>query len=411
MIRRPSMQELSGALAGAARAIGERIATRGARVWLVGGAVRDLALGREPKDVDLASALRPEEIEQLFPSTAPVGKAFGTILILQDGLPVEHTTFRSESGYSDRRRPDKVEFGQSIEEDSARRDFTCNALYLDPLRDEHADPQGGLADLERGCLRCVGDPRARFSEDGLRLVRMARFAGALELEPAPGLVEAAMESRAALSGVAPERVLRELERIFTRPGHARALELLARTGLVGELFPGFAMGEERLWAFQRLPDAPGLECGLALLFQAEAREGQRRLDALRVSRETRQLVLDAWACLAELHLLDRGRRSQRLRLERRPGFEIAWQVAGAQGADRSLLDELAAEKRALGPGGLAPAPWLRSQDLEAAAVPKGPRWGQLLEAAETAQLDGRIASSREALAWLRAELAQDGGKT
>jgi tRNA nucleotidyltransferase (CCA-adding enzyme) len=411
MIRRPAMQDLSGALAAAARAIAERGATRGARVWVVGGAVRDLALGRAPKDIDLASALRPEQIEQLFPSTVPVGKAFGTILIVQDGLAVEHTTFRSESGYSDRRRPDQVEFGQSIEEDSARRDFTCNALYLDPLLDLHADPRGGLEDLARGCLRCVGDPRLRFAEDGLRLVRMARFAGALELEPAPGVLEAAMESRAALAGVAPERVLRELERIFARPGHARAIELLARAGLVGELFPGLDLGEERLWAFGRLPEAPGLECGLALLFQGDTSEGEQRLERLRVSRGTRRLVLDAWGCLDDLRLLDRARRSQRVRLERRPGFESALRVAGASGFDRTLLDELAAEKQALGQEGLEPAPWLRSKDLEAAGLPKGPRWGELLKAAETAQLDGRIQNSREALAWLRAELAQDGGKT
>jgi tRNA nucleotidyltransferase/poly(A) polymerase len=410
MIRRPAMQDLSGALAAAARAIGERIATRGARAWVVGGAVRDLALGRAPKDVDLASELHPEDVEALFPSTVPVGKAFGTILILQDGLPVEHTTFRTESGYSDRRRPDKVEFGRSVEEDSARRDFTCNALYLDPVSGENADPQGGLADLERGVLRCVGDARARFQEDGLRLVRMARFAGALDLEPAPGLLEAALQSRGALAGVAPERVLRELERIFTRPGHARALELLARAGLVGELFPGLALDDERRSAFERLPAAAGLECGLALLFQGDLAEGRRRLDALRVSRETRQRVLDAWACLADLQRLDRARRSQRVRFERRPGFDVAWPVAAALETDRELLDDLAAEKRALGPAGLAPAPWLRSQDLEAAGVPKGPRWGALLEAAETAQLDGRITSSREALEWLRAQLAQDGGK-
>ena len=410
MIRRPAMQDLSGALAAAARAIGERIATHGGRVWVVGGAVRDLALARAPKDIDLASALRPEEVEALFPSTVPVGKAFGTILILQDGQAVEHTTFRTESGYSDRRRPDRVAFGRSVEEDSGRRDFTCNALYLDPLSGEHADPQGGLADLERHTLRCVGDPRARFEEDGLRLVRMARFAGALELEPAPGLLEAAQQARGALAGVAPERVLRELERIFTRPGHARALGLLAQAGLVGELFPGCALDPERLAAFERLPAAPGLECGLALFFQGEPAEGLRRLDGLRVSRETRQRVLDAWACLEELRGLDRARRSQRVRLERRPGFEIACLVAAARGAERALLDELAAEKRALGPTGLAPAPWLRSQDLEAAAVPKGPRWGALLEAAETAQLDGRITSALEALAWLRAQLAQDGGK-
>jgi tRNA nucleotidyltransferase/poly(A) polymerase len=223
------------------------------------------------------------------------------------------------------------------------------------------------------------------------------------------VLEAAMASREALAGVAPERVLREFERIFSRPGHARAIELLAHAGLVGALFPGFLLGEERLLDFERLPAVPGLACGLALLFEGERGEGERRLDALRVSRETRQLVLDAWACLEELRLLDRTRRSARVRLERRPGFEIARQVAGAHGFDRALLDELAAERHALGPQGLTPTRWLRPQDLEAAALPKGPRWGQLLEAAETEQLDGRIASAREALAWLRAQLAQDGG--
>jgi tRNA nucleotidyltransferase/poly(A) polymerase len=405
------MQDLSAALAAVARSIAGRGASFGARLWLVGGAVRDLALAREPKDIDLASVLRPEQVEQLFPATVPVGKAFGTILILEGGLSVEHTTFRSESGYSDRRRPDRVEFGRSVEEDSTRRDFTCNALYLDPLLDQHADPQGGLEDLGRGWLRCVGDAHARFAEDGLRLVRMARFAGALELEPAPGMLEAALASRSALAGVAPERVLRELERIFARPGHARALELLARAGLVGELFPGLELSAAQLRAFERLPPAQGLECGLALLFRGEARAGEARLDALRVSRATRQRVLDAWACLAALQQIDRSRRSQRVRLERRPGFEIARQVAGASGLESALLDELAAEKAALGPRGLEPAPWLRAQDLERAGLPKGPRWGELLEAAETAQLDGRIASASEALAWLRAELAQDGGKT
>jgi len=402
------MQDLSGALARAARSIGERIASRGARVWIVGGAVRDLALTRVPKDVDLASALRPEEIEELFPSTVPVGKAFGTILILQDGQPIEHTTFRSESGYSDRRRPDRVEFGNSIEEDSARRDFTCNALYLDPLRDEPADPQGGLADLENRTLRCVGDARARFAEDGLRLVRMARFAGAFELEPAPGLLEAAREERGALAGVAPERVLRELERMFTRPGHARAFALLARAGLVDMLFPGLPEIPARVEALERLPEAPGLACGLAQLF---AGAGEARLEALRVSRETRALVLDGWQALVALAALDRGRRSQRLRLERRPGFEIACNLGAALGMPRALLDELAAERTALGPQGLTPARWLRSQDLDDAGVPKGPRWGELLEAAETAELDGEIASAEQARTWLRAQLAQDGGKT
>jgi tRNA nucleotidyltransferase (CCA-adding enzyme) len=411
MIRRPAMQDLSGELASAARGIAARLAGKNLRAWIVGGAVRDLALGRTPKDVDLCSAALPDEIERLFPGTVPLGKAFGTILILHEGTPVEHTTFRSEFGYSDRRRPDHVVFGANVEEDSARRDFTCNALYLDPLLDQHSDPQGGLEDLQRGWLRCVGDARARFGEDGLRLVRLARFAGALGLEPAPGVLDAATASADALEGVAPERVLREFERIFDRPGHARALEILLRAGLLGRLFEGFELSEERLSAFGRLPSEPGLACGLALLFGAEPRRESTRLESLRVSRDTRQLVLDIWDCLDGLASLDRARRSQRVRLERRPGFDAALRIAAARGFDTALIDELAAEKRALGADGLAPAAWLRSKDLELAGLPKGPRWGELLAAAETAQLDGAIQNHPDALAWLRAQLAQDGGKT
>ncbi len=405
------MQDLSGALASAARSIASRIAREGHQTWIVGGAVRDLALGRTPKDVDLASAAHPDEIERWFPQTVPVGKAFGTILIVEAQTPVEHTTFRSESGYSDRRRPDSVQFGASIEEDSARRDFTCNALYLDPLRDECADPQGGLADLARGELRCVGEPRARFAEDGLRLVRLARFAGALDLGPAPGVLEAAREARSALAGVAPERVLAELERIFTRPGHANAFEVLQAAGLLEVLFPDLGEPAARVRRVQALGSCPGLAAGLAALFAGDPREGEGRLESLRTSRETRRLVLDAWSALAELQALDQGARARRIRLERRPGFEIALALARAQGFDATRCTELEEEKRALGPLGLQPEPLVRPSDLEAAGVPRGPRWGELLAAAEEAQLDQRLRSRADVAEWLRRTLAQDGGKT
>src|SRR6185503_18536023 len=141
----------------------------------VGGAVRDLALGLPPHDVDLASRLTPDELEGRFPKSASVGRAFGSMVLVVDGIPLQHTTFRSEHGYADARRPDQVRYGATLEEDASRRDFTCNALYLDPLSDELCDPQEGLADLRSALLRCVGDPAARFAEDGLRILRLARF--------------------------------------------------------------------------------------------------------------------------------------------------------------------------------------------------------------------------------------------
>jgi tRNA nucleotidyltransferase/poly(A) polymerase len=142
------MQDLSGALAEASREIAGVLGRAGKRGWIVGGAPRDLALGLSPADVDMASAATPAEVEALFSGTIPVGRAFGTVVVRAGSLDVQHTTFRADGAYGDGRRPDSVEFGASVEEDSSRRDFTCNALYLDPLNGEFADPQGGLADLE-----------------------------------------------------------------------------------------------------------------------------------------------------------------------------------------------------------------------------------------------------------------------
>ena len=219
----PSMRALDPRLARAARSIAERVRSLGHRAWLVGGAVRDLALERRVQDVDMAAAARPEAIEAAFPRTSAIGRSFGTIQVRVDDVPVELTTFRSDSGYGDRRRPDRVAYGRTLEEDARRRDFTCNALYLDPLSDELRDPEGGLADLEARHLRCVGEARARFREDGLRLLRMARFAGSLDLEIDAATLAAARGEADSLVGVSAERVVGELRRAFSRPGGARAL--------------------------------------------------------------------------------------------------------------------------------------------------------------------------------------------
>ncbi|MCC6408464.1 MAG: hypothetical protein IT453_14975, partial [Planctomycetes bacterium] len=279
-MRRPSIAQCPTALAEVARSVARRLASSGHRAWIVGGSVRDLALGRAPEDVDMTSAATPDEVEPLFEHVVPLGRAFGTLQLLVDGIEVEHTTFRSETGYADSRRPTSVAFGRTLEEDAARRDFTCNALYLDPLTDEVADPTGGLADLERRMLRTVGEPRERFREDGLRLVRMARFAAALGLEIEPATWEAARASHAALVGVSVERALVELERMFAAPGGPRAVELLRGAGLLELLLPGQAglhgpeLDAERAQAIRAaalrvLEPAPGVALGLAVLLDPE----------------------------------------------------------------------------------------------------------------------------------------------
>ena len=423
MARRPSMQALSGSLAAAAREIAQAVAGRGARAYLVGGAPRDLALGRAPLEIDMASTLRPEAIEALFESTVTVGRAFGTVIVRARGVDVQVTTFRSESGYSDARRPDAVAYGSTVEGDSSRRDFTCNALYLHPQDDEFLDPQGGIQDLEAGRLRCVGDPEERFREDGLRLLRLARFAAALDLVPDPRTLEAARRSGDSMRGVSRERVREELRAILEHPGSARAIALLSDLDLLVRSVPALEercrrAGGERAWwdsrapLFALLPDPPGLALGLAVLL--DGADPQVLRPSRTLVREVESILDVADAAAAALA----GSRSERLRWMRGDSFAAGFALARARavvaGEPTSALDAARDERERLEEGGLRPPAHVGAEDLVALGLVPGPRFGEILREAETLQLDGVLPSREAALAWLaRAahESRQDGGKT
>jgi tRNA nucleotidyltransferase/poly(A) polymerase len=410
------MQGLSPELARAARDVARRVAAAGARAWIVGGAVRDLALGAAPVEIDMASALVPEAVEHAFGRTVPLGRAFGTLLLHAEGCDVEHTTFRSESGYSDRRRPDLVRFGTSVAEDASRRDFTCNAIYLDPLTDEVQDPTGGLPDLEARRLATVGDARARFAEDALRPLRMARFAAALELEPDPAALRGARELAPGLGEVSRERVLRELEALFRRGrGAARFLELLEACALLEPALPGFEGLHGRDHAARRralaaLPAAPGTAAGVGVLLGPDPRRGADRagitalVEGLRASRALQAELERAWGIGLEAWGAAGPARSLRVRWMRNPGFDAAlsWLVAwsAAHERDAGPWRALERERADLGAQGLTPVALLAAGDLAAAGVPRGPAWGEILRELETLQLDGALTTRAEALEWL-----------
>ena len=427
-VRRPRAADLGPDLAPLLE-IARRFRSAGERAWIVGGAVRDLALGARPVDYDLASDALPEAVERLFERTVAVGREFGTVLILWDGRELQHTTFRSESGYSDQRHPDQVRLGTGLLADARRRDFTCNALYLDPLEDDFADPEGGLADLSAGRLRAVGDAAERFREDGLRLLRMARFAARLELDVDPATLAAAQREAPALSGVSGERIVGELERIFGAPRSARALGALLETGLLGRcLEVGWparpAEAARRLAWLEHLaraadPAGPGLENALALLLEPEERtaEGlagaEAALNRLPLSRAVRRGVLARWRLSQELAALlaaGGGTRAQRVRLVR----EAEWPAAAAltrarhlaEGSDPSPLEELDAFAASLGPLGRSPAPLLGAQDFRAAGIAPGPRYGALQRELEELQLELRLTTPAEARAWLARRAAE-----
>jgi tRNA nucleotidyltransferase (CCA-adding enzyme) len=219
-----------------------RLAGAGHAAHVVGGCVRDLLLGRPAKDWDVTTSALPDAVSRLFKRTVPTGIAHGTITVLVGGAAVEVTTYRGEGAYSDARRPDHVVFGVTLEEDLARRDFTMNAIAYDPLARALADPFGGRADLAARLIRAVGDPAARFGEDGLRVMRAIRFAATLgfALEPA---TEAAIPSAlGSLARVSAERVRDELLKLLDAPRPSLGLEIAERTGILGVILPELAEG-------------------------------------------------------------------------------------------------------------------------------------------------------------------------
>ncbi|WP_239456728.1 MULTISPECIES: CCA tRNA nucleotidyltransferase [unclassified Exiguobacterium] len=212
-----------------ANTIIETIERAGGEAYVVGGAVRDTLLGRVPGDYDLATSLLPDEVIPLFPVVIPTGLEHGTVTIVLEHVPFEVTTFRSESTYSDRRRPDHVTLGVSLEEDLTRRDFTINAMALKPTG--LVDLFGGQSDLASKIIRTVGRPEERFEEDALRMIRAFRFMSQLEFS-LDGLTERAIAKQAEMiQHVAIERVAIEFEKLLLGPGRVAALQAMLRTGL------------------------------------------------------------------------------------------------------------------------------------------------------------------------------------
>ena len=165
-----------------AKNISATLKERGRQAYLVGGCVRDVLLGRPPKDFDVATDAQPDEVASLFPTSERVGAHFGVVLVRSGSTQVEVATFRSDHSYSDGRHPDSVQFETDPRQDALRRDFTINALMLDPESGQILDFAGGRDDLRRGVIRAIGDPEQRFREDHLRMLRAPRFAASADLK-------------------------------------------------------------------------------------------------------------------------------------------------------------------------------------------------------------------------------------
>ncbi|MGM0897415.1 MAG: CCA tRNA nucleotidyltransferase [Bacillota bacterium] len=282
-----------------AKLIIARLKQAGFEAYMVGGAVRDHLRGVKPHDIDIATSAAPEQVKSLFDRSIDTGIEHGTVMIVIEGEGTEVTTFRTESGYSDNRRPDKVEFVNSLHEDLQRRDFTINAMAMTETL-EIIDPFGGAQDLKAGLIRAVGDPEERFSEDALRMLRAIRFSGQLgfgiDLETKQAIVRHAERIRS----VAMERIKAELDKVMVSKSPGISMQYLLETGLNNSLPSGELF--ELDWSMY--PYSPDPLCGWFYLLHHNEKpfdairdyrfSNQDKKDVQRALEASRLEVWDAW---------------------------------------------------------------------------------------------------------------------
>ena len=237
-----------------ARAIAIKLRQHGHIAYFAGGCVRDMVRGLPPKDIDIATDARPEQVQKIFARTYAVGAHFGVIVVLENGLQFEIATFRSDDVYLDGRRPSEVHFS-SPKEDACRRDFTINGMFFDPAKNEVIDFVDGQTDLKAKLIRAIGDPAQRFSEDRLRMLRAIRFATALEFEIEKKTWNALAQDAASITEISAERIRDELVRIFLSPHRLRGWDFDIITNTWQEsLSPG---NEQRSYWGSQAADQPG----------------------------------------------------------------------------------------------------------------------------------------------------------
>ena len=303
-----SLIEWKDGLPEALREVCNRIATAGGGVWLVGGSVREAMLDNPWKDLDLATTLGPDDVLGIFPRALPTGTQYGTVTVrlVDSDLQFEVTTLRSEGSYGDGRRPDEVAFGESLQEDLSRRDFTINAMAIDLARDILHDPYNGQEDLQNQCLTAVGDATERLGEDGLRLLRAYRFMdrGARGIwDPDSELSQALISCGPMIENVSEERVWAEFKRILSGDNAAEVLERMRADGMLSRILPGWDADmslQHRLHA----SESDVFACRLVLLASDIPNERWRRLDhdlrALTLSNRDRNRVMDLHRLLTHL---------------------------------------------------------------------------------------------------------------
>jgi poly(A) polymerase len=423
-----------------AKAIVSRLVEAGYPAYFVGGTVRDMLMGRTPSDIDVATGAPPEVVSELFERTVAVGKQFGVLLVVIEEETFEVATFRKEGPYEDGRHPAWVSPADA-RADVARRDFTLNGLLYDPIRYEVFDWVGGRKDIEKNLVRSIGEPRRRFAEDKLRLLRAVRFASTLDFEVEGETGRVLIEMAPEIRTVSGERIRDELIKMFTGPNPHRGLELLDRYELLEPILPeisrmkGIEQGERfhpegdafehtvKILSYLSKPTVtlafaallhdvgkpPTLDTEGSARFPNHAKVGAEMsravLDRLRFDHRKRDIIVD----MVENHLrfldvrkmrpatlrrfLSRKNFDEELELHRLDCLAGSGDMSNYTFA-REKLEELEHQP-------LPKPPLLRGKDLLDLGFTPGPRIGRILNEVEDKRLEGELKSKKEAMSWVK----------
>lgn len=429
-----------------ARTIVQTLRRHGYGAYLAGGCVRDKLLGVEPKDFDVATSADTIEICRLFPHTIPIGAQFGVVLVVHAGVSCEVATFRSDGIYLDGRHPESIRFSDA-REDARRRDFTINGMFYDPVAEQVIDYVNGQSDLAAGVIRAIGNPYARFSEDRLRMLRAIRLAARLGFTIDVNTFAAIQELAPTIVDIAWERIGDEIVKALTEGGAKRAFELLTDSGLLPVILPEI----EAMRGIEQSPDFhpegdvfvhtlllldklnnPSETLALGALLHDVAkplcqdRKGERITfyghcekgaemavaicQRLKRSRPTWERV--EYLVRNHLRALSApGMRSATLkRFLREDGIEELLALvrldALSSSGDLRPYDFCKQKLAELGPEQIAPPRLVTGKDLIMLGFPPGPRFKEILEAIEDAQLEGRLQTREDALAWVQESLLE-----
>ena len=401
-----------------AETVVQMLRDHGHEALFAGGCVRDLLLHREPADYDVATSAAPEAVMALFRRTIPVGASFGVVRVLgPKGVgEVEVATFRSDGAYLDGRRPESVTFGNA-RDDAQRRDFTINGMFLDPASGAVIDYVGGRDDLASGRIRAIGDPRARFAEDKLRLLRAVRFASRLGFAIEPETWAAIVAMAPQVTQVSVERITQEWRKVIVDPRRSWGVTSLRAAGLLAPIFPevaavadaaspsvvapGSTVWDEVMRTLDALPTGPSFALAMASLLRPvgspDAIQGIAR--RLKFSNEDRERIA---SLIAHELPSDDAPRSALKRFLALPEIDEVLTLRSAvaiarEGHDRRVR-ALRAYLRDEPDGPINPAPLATGRDLIAAGLRPGPNFARVLETIRDAQLDGAITTVGEAVA-------------